>query len=824
VNERYTIRLHKRLKFEEKKQANRKRLLSDSETVRWLNHAVEKIWPLCMEQIASQKFLLPIIPWFLEKYKPWTAKKAVIQHLYLGRNPPMFTEIRVVNQSADDDHLIMELGMNFLSGNDMDAILGVKLRKRFGFGMWARMHVTGMHVEGRVVVGVKFLRCWPFIQRLRICFVEPPYFQMTVKPIFSHGLDVTELPGIAGWLDKLLAVAFGQTLVQPNMLVVDVEKLVQSTDPSFNPSGNWFDIDEKQPIAFAKVEIIEAAEMKPSDPNGLADPYVRGHMGPYRFKTKVQKKTLAPKWQEDFKIPICTWESPNMLILEVLDKDHFYDDTLGDCSLNISDLRGGQRHDKWLPLKNIKKGRLHIAVTILDAEPDGKENPDDDEPSKPKAAAHNDIPVTEVTDREVNHTKSQDKSPSNWADEFEPLKIDGQDHPALCVYRPGSDTSQTWEPRKGKAMHPETLIHREDPSNMDSPRFTGNGSQDNETGSEDDNATTDISHKHGAIARKLRKIQSIFCRSPKSHDEPPKIKEERKPLRPIEPKLVSNRAVGVMLVLNDVPEEVQHELEELEVLKRDEEGLSPQKAEMDSSPRGVKEKAKSILRQAGKSAHGLTHVLSKRGFDRPNKLETSSQREESKGSTSPQMEQSKDKDSASKEYSKGMYKQPNKLNPPQRELSKGFDKPDLDQKESHTGLDRLQRGHSLGSDPPQSEHIKVSDGTKLEPPQRKHLEELDHLDMPQVGCSEASNGFWGDLCLGEHHPLALEEHNPMVSTTGTEPTSAVDQTGESRRMDGSESDVVRSGDGGHGNGIPGVEGYLNSQAFKEVMNEKGVAL
>jgi Ca2+-dependent lipid-binding protein len=49
---------------------------------------------------------------------------------------------------------------------------------------------------------------------------------MTVKPIFTHGLDVTELPGIAGWLDKLLSIAFEQTLVEPNMLVVDVEKFV----------------------------------------------------------------------------------------------------------------------------------------------------------------------------------------------------------------------------------------------------------------------------------------------------------------------------------------------------------------------------------------------------------------------------------------------------------------------------------------------------------------------------------------------------------------------------------------------------------------------
>jgi hypothetical protein len=52
----------------------------------------------------------------------------------------------------------------------------------------------------QILVGVKFLRQWPFLGRVRVCFVEPPYFQMTVKPIFGHGLDVAELPGISGWL------------------------------------------------------------------------------------------------------------------------------------------------------------------------------------------------------------------------------------------------------------------------------------------------------------------------------------------------------------------------------------------------------------------------------------------------------------------------------------------------------------------------------------------------------------------------------------------------------------------------------------------------
>ena len=56
---------------------------------------------------------------------------------------------------------------------------------------------------------------------------------------------------------------------------------------------------------------------------------MKGQLGSYRFRTKIQKKTLNPKWQEEFKIPIVTWESPNLLALEVRDKDHFVDDTLG---------------------------------------------------------------------------------------------------------------------------------------------------------------------------------------------------------------------------------------------------------------------------------------------------------------------------------------------------------------------------------------------------------------------------------------------------------------------------------------------------------------
>ncbi|XP_068634535.1 C2 domain-containing protein At1g53590-like [Aristolochia californica] len=594
VNERYILRLRRRLQFEERKQASQKRVLSDSETVRWLNHAVEKIWPICLEEIASQKLLLPIIPWFLDKYKPWTAKKAVLQNLYLGRNPPMFTEIRVVGQTEDDDHLVLELGMNFRSGDDMSAVLDVKLTRRLGFGMWAKLNITGMHVEGKVLVGVKFLQKWPFLGRCRICFVEPPYFQMTVKPIFSHGVDVTEVPGFAGWLDKLLAVAFEQTLVEPNMLVVDVEKLAT------NPTETWFSMDEKRPIAFAKVEILEGADMKPSDLNGLADPYVKGKLGPYSFRTKIHKKTLTPKWQEEFKIPICTWESPNVLHLEVRDKDHFVDDTLGDCSINISEFRGGQRHDKWLPLQNIKMGRLHLAIKVNDVDDKEKEPLSDVEPSNRERSTD-----SEDSDLEdSNHPLSSKENPK-VAGEFEPINIAGQERTGIWVHHPGNEVSHTWEPRQGGIRRPETQLYSK--GNDSALSLQSVRQNDNDSSSEENPEGNGV-HPLASIRKSMRKIGSVFHKSRSPRSEASSEKGSAIPTPRANIQAEDDKVSGIRIIVDDVPKVIKD-------LKGEKDCPWPETDEMERSPgksHQVKGMAMGILKHAGKSAHGIKNALNRR--------------------------------------------------------------------------------------------------------------------------------------------------------------------------------------------------------------------
>uniref|UniRef100_A0A7N0TJF8 C2 domain-containing protein n=2 Tax=Kalanchoe fedtschenkoi TaxID=63787 RepID=A0A7N0TJF8_KALFE len=617
VHERHMMRVRRKIQFEERKQANQRRVLTDSETVRWLNHAVEKIWPVCVEQIVSQKILLPIIPWFLEKYKPWTAKEAKVQQLYMGRNPPLITDMRVLNQTAGDDHLVLQLGLNFVTAEDMLAVLDVKLRKRLGFGMWAKMHITGMHIEGKVLVGVKFLGEFPYIARLRVCFVEPPYFQMTCKPIINHGLDFTELPGIAGWLDKLLSIAFEQTLVQPNMLTVDVQKFIAPE------AGNWFTVDEKEPIAIVKIEVIEGAEMQPSDLNGLADPYVKARLGSYKFRTKIQKKTLAPKWHEEFKIPIFTWETLNSLIIQVHDKDHIYDDFLGGCCLNIANYRDGQRHDFWVSLLDIKTGRLRLAVTVLG---DSATKVDDLPPevaSKTTEDLRNSFSSGAASKNSFSSVSS-DKSP-RVSDNIEPINIEGHEN-VLFVHQPGSEVSDTWEPRKGKLWHLDTKevrnsFGRDDPA---ASRLTPN-----DTSSTDETVDGDKS-KH-RVRSGLRKIGSVFRRN-KPEDQSgvstadPAPSPVPSPLA-VNVKPVGENRIGVNFVIEgDGP-------------KTSDKVVSPDRSGGGASPTQghMKGMAKSIMKHAGNSARGLKHVLSRKGSNKfldidPSQLSDSSD----DGSAQPQ--------------------------------------------------------------------------------------------------------------------------------------------------------------------------------------------
>eukprot|EP00262_Sarcandra_glabra_P020742 TRINITY_DN8412_c1_g2_i1.p1 TRINITY_DN8412_c1_g2~~TRINITY_DN8412_c1_g2_i1.p1 ORF type:complete len:708 (+),score=124.62 TRINITY_DN8412_c1_g2_i1:178-2124(+) len=350
------------------------------------------------------------------------------------------------------------------------------------------------------------------------------------------------------------------------------------------------------------VEIVEATDLKPSDLNGLADPYVNGQLGRYGFQTKTQKRTLAPKWQEEFKIPICTWESPSVLLLEVHDKDHFRDDNLGCCSVNIGDLRGRQRRDMWLPLQNVNTGRLHLAVTVCEVDKEEEVHLSNEELSNKKENTNS--MASESSQQDSDPTVSSEKVPK-LVDQFEPIDIEGQEQTGIWVHHPGDHVFQTWEPRKGRTRPPKIQIHKENNDFINISGSVASGNHHNDSSSDSEDSEGNRVRPPGTIRRGIRKIGSIFNRG--SKDETPHNTGEIAPTPSPNVGSVDEKDSHVkFLEVGDNTGVKGH--------RANKESISPGSCEPESPSKGnMKGMAKSILKQAGRSAHSVKHAFSMKG-------------------------------------------------------------------------------------------------------------------------------------------------------------------------------------------------------------------
>ncbi|XP_061354863.1 C2 and GRAM domain-containing protein At1g03370-like [Gastrolobium bilobum] len=83
------------------------------------------------------------------------------------------------------------------------------------------------------------------------------------------------------------------------------------------------------------VRVIEAKNLVATDPNGSSDLYVRLKMGKQRFRTKVIKKSLEPKWDQQFTFWVD--DLKEKLVISVIDDDKFFNhDLVGKLKVPVS--------------------------------------------------------------------------------------------------------------------------------------------------------------------------------------------------------------------------------------------------------------------------------------------------------------------------------------------------------------------------------------------------------------------------------------------------------------------------------------------------------
>lgn len=184
----------------------------------------------------------------------------------------------------------------------------------------------------------------------------------------------------------------------------------------------------------------------------------------------------------------------------------------------------------------------------------------------------------EQTNRGSFSSRSSLQSP-RVADKFEPIDIEGQKETGIWIQQPGSEVSQTWEPRKGKSRRLDTEIIRGTPS------ATAYENQEDK-------------HSENRMRRGLRKFSSVFHRTARKDDQ-----------LSVDGDLVSPPLINVR--------EVNSNKISVNLIVEKDRNLSPDGSGSESPGKGnVTDKAKGFFKKAEKSARCLKQALSKKGSRR----------------------------------------------------------------------------------------------------------------------------------------------------------------------------------------------------------------
>ncbi|XP_077293918.1 C2 and C2B_Munc13-like domain-containing protein staccato isoform X3 [Arctopsyche grandis] len=112
---------------------------------------------------------------------------------------------------------------------------------------------------------------------------------------------------------------------------------------------------KEPPDVMLNVEIIEAKDLQPKDPNGMSDPFVTMYLmsnKTQRYNTSVKTATLDPSWEEHFSLPVVDNPAEDTLCIEVWDFDPA--ESVKEKMSKILDVKG---------VKGLRKLMKEIAVT-----------------------------------------------------------------------------------------------------------------------------------------------------------------------------------------------------------------------------------------------------------------------------------------------------------------------------------------------------------------------------------------------------------------------------------------------------------------------------
>lgn len=332
------------------------RLETDTESLEWMNSFLVKFWPiyapvLCDSIINSvDQVLSTATPPFLDSLRMKT--------FILGTKPPRLEHVKTYPKTQPD-LVIMDWKFSFTPNDTLDLTARqlqnrinpkVVLEVRMGKGMVSKgldVIVEDFACSGLMRVKVKLQVAFPHIERVDVCFMEPPEIDYVCKPLGGDylGFDINFIPGLESFIKEQIHGNLAPMMYDPNVFPVEIAKML---------AGNPVD----EAVGVVAITIHGAHNLKNTDKfSGSPDPYVivsinsRNELG----RTKTVYDTSNPRWNETIYVIITSFT--DSLTLQVHDwNEYLKDKELGTATFALEGLEKEEEHEN-LNLDVMASGR-----------------------------------------------------------------------------------------------------------------------------------------------------------------------------------------------------------------------------------------------------------------------------------------------------------------------------------------------------------------------------------------------------------------------------------------------------------------------------------
>jgi len=198
----------------------------------------------------------------------------------------------------------------------------------------------------------------PIIGGVTAFFLNKP----TLDFDLTAAANLLDMPLLNKSLRSVVEDQISNYLVLPNRFPIALSSLIDEATLDM--------MKYPLPQGVIALHVLEATELKAADKNLLgketSDPYCKITVGANTMKTATISGNLNPTWNQFFEI-VVDEKHGQFIVLDVFDKDQALmdDDSLGNATIDIELMAKAGSIDVWLPLENVKTGKIHLQATWL---------------------------------------------------------------------------------------------------------------------------------------------------------------------------------------------------------------------------------------------------------------------------------------------------------------------------------------------------------------------------------------------------------------------------------------------------------------------------